>query len=559
MSILLPPLHSVFVSQLPADPDLSNTCRSVQHAAYSFVTPTATKFSKIICSNNELAIELGFSEAALTSSEFCDLISGNNLLSSMQPYAMNYGGHQFGQWAGQLGDGRAINLGQYSLANNTYRNEYVTLQLKGAGKTPYSRRADGMAVLRSSVREYLCSEAMYHLGIPTTRALSLTLTGEEVVRDKLYDGRAAYEPCAIVARVSPSFLRFGSIQLPSSRGDLALLKQTVEFSIKNDYPELVPKSGEIDKSVYLQWFKQICKRTAHLIVEWMRVGFVHGVLNTDNMSLIGETIDFGPYGWIDNFDLNWTPNTSDAAEKRYRFGQQGYIGQWNLFQLANAIYPLIEEADPLQDILTDYNRLYEQRWIAMMRGKLGIESDAIIASKNESEIEGEKSNNQNDSLTESDLTLCKDLERLLSLVNTDMTLFYRHLAHFTSTIDVQDLDALSAHFTECFYNIDEITADYLTKLSTWLTQYQVRLVDNKSTDLERKKSMDKVNPCYILRNFQVQEAIELAEKGDYSRILTLAELLKTPYQQQDKYKQFEIKRPDWATNKFGCSALSCSS
>lgn len=559
MSTLLPSLHAVFVSQLPADPDSSNTCRSVQHAAYSFVSPTATKFSKIICCNNELAIELGFSQQALATSEFSDLISGNNLLPSIQPYAMNYGGHQFGQWAGQLGDGRAINLGQYSLTKNTHKNEYVTLQLKGAGQTPYSRRADGMAVLRSSVREYLCSEAMYHLGIPTTRALSLTLTGEEVVRDKLYDGRAASEPCAIVARVSPSFLRFGSIQLPSSRGDFALLKQTLEFSINNDYPELVPESGEIDKSVYLQWFKQVCKRTAHLIVEWMRVGFVHGVLNTDNMSLIGETIDFGPYGWIDNFDLNWTPNTSDAAEKRYRFGQQGYIGQWNLFQLANAIYPLIEEADPLQDILTDYNRLYEQSWIAMMRGKLGIEADQVIASKNESEIEGESRNNQNNNLTASDLTLCKDLEKLLSLVNTDMTLFYRHLADFSSTIDVQDLDALCAHFTECFYNIDEITPDYLTKLSTWLTQYQVRIGDNKSTDLQRKKSMDKVNPCYILRNFQVQEAIELAERGDYSRILTLAELLKTPYQQQDKYKQFEVKRPDWATNKFGCSALSCSS
>lgn len=554
MSTLLPPLHTVFVSQLPADQDLSNTCRSVQHAAYSSVNPTATKYSKIICCNNELAIKLGFSEAALISTEFSDLVSGNNVNSSMQPYAMNYGGHQFGQWAGQLGDGRAINLGQYSLGKNAHRNEYVTLQLKGAGKTPYSRRADGMAVLRSSVREYLCSEAMFHLGIPTTRALTLTLTGEEVIRDKLYDGRAGYEPCAIVARVSPSFLRFGSVQLPSSRGDLALLKQTVEFSINNDYPELLPESGEIDKSVYLQWFKHVCKRTADLIVEWMRVGFVHGVLNTDNMSLIGETIDFGPYGWIDNFDLNWTPNTSDAAEKRYRFGQQSYIGQWNLFQLANAIYPLLEEADPLQDILTDYNRLYEQSWVAMMRDKLGLETDINNDSKTNN-----STNLPNADLTKSDLTLFKDLEKLLSLVNTDMTLFYRHLANFSSLINVQDLNKLSAHFTECFYNMDEITTDYLTQLSIWLTKYQVRLGDNKSTDLQRKITMDKVNPCYILRNFQVQEAIELAEQGDYSRILTLAELLKKPYQQQEKYKQFEVKRPDWATNKFGCSALSCSS
>jgi len=543
MSSLLPTLHPVFVSQLPADTELSNTCRSVEHAAYSYVTPTPTKLSKIICCNTELAYTLGFSDAALQSTEFSELISGNNLPSTMQPYAMNYGGHQFGQWAGQLGDGRAINLGQYSLLENgTERKEYVTLQLKGAGQTPYSRRADGMAVLRSSIREYLCSEAMYHLGIPTTRALSLTLTGEEVVRDKLYDGRAAYEPCAIVARVSPSFLRFGSIQLPSTRGDLTLLKQTVAFSINNDYPELLPSSGEIDKSVYLQWFQEISQRTAHLIVEWMRVGFVHGVLNTDNMSLIGETIDFGPYGWIDNFDLNWTPNTSDAAEKRYRFGQQGYIGQWNLFQLGNAIYPLINEAEPLQTLLNDYNHVYQQKWLAMMQAKLGIEAKP-----------------QNSKQNETDLLLCKALEKVMSLVNTDMTLFYRHLATFSQHTDITDRTVLLTHFAACFYQLEEITPEYLEQLAEWLSQYQTRLSAQQVNDEQRKEAMNKANPCYILRNFQVQEAIELAEQGDYSRVLILAELLKAPYQEQKQYQEFAVKRPDWATNKFGCSALSCSS
>ena len=544
MSHLLPTLAPLFVSSLPADSNLTNTSRSVEHAAYSFVTPTPTKYSKIICCNNELAKKLGFSEAALTSTDFADLISGNNLDANLQPYAMNYGGHQFGQWAGQLGDGRAINLGQYLVKEYKDRNEYVTLQLKGAGQTPYSRRADGMAVLRSSIREYLCSEAMYHLGIPTTRALTLTLTGEEVIRDKLYDGRAAYEPCAIVSRVSPSFLRFGSIQLPASRGDLDLLKQTLEYSITNDYPALVPESGVIDKSVYLQWFTEVCERTAHLIVEWMRVGFVHGVLNTDNMSLIGETIDFGPYGWIDNFDLNWTPNTSDAGEKRYRFGQQAYIGQWNLFQLANAIYPLIDEAEPLQNIITSYNRTYQGKWLNMMRNKLGIQ------------IEQDQ---ENEALIESDLLLSKELEQLLSRVNTDMTLFYRLLANLSSQLDLQNKDLLITHFSECFYNMEEVTEDYLSILIEWLIKYQSRLLLTPISDEDRKVNMDKVNPCYILRNFQVQEAIELAEKGDYSRVSVLSELLTTPYTQQEKYKQFEVKRPDWATNKFGCSALSCSS
>ena len=553
MSQILPPLHPVFISSLPADTNLTNTSRSVEHAAYSFVTPTPTKYSKIICCNHSLAISLGFSDAGLASNEFSDLISGNNLTSSMKPYAMNYGGHQFGQWAGQLGDGRAINLGQYSIAKNEHdskaknkdkSNEYVTLQLKGAGQTPYSRRADGMAVLRSSIREYLCSEAMFHLGIPTTRALSLTLTGEEVVRDKLYDGRAAYEPCAIVARVSPSFLRFGSLQLPATRGDIDLLKQTLEYSIKHDYSHLVPAIGVIDKSVYLQWFTEVCERTAQLIVEWMRVGFVHGVLNTDNMSLIGETIDFGPYGWIDNFDLNWTPNTSDAGEKRYRFGQQAYIGQWNLFQLANAIYPLIEEAEPLQDIITRYTQIYNNKWLSMMRDKLGIQVEL---------------SEENEALIKSDLSLCNELEQLLSRVNTDMTLFYRHLANFSNTFDLQNTILLTTFFSECFYDIEEINEDYLLILVSWLEKYQARLRQTLSTDASRKENMDKINPCYILRNFQVQEAIELAEKGDYSRVLLLSELLKSPYQQDDKYKEFEAKRPEWATNKFGCSALSCSS
>lgn len=553
MSTFLPPLHPMFVSSLPGDPDTTNTSRSVEYSAYSLVSPTPTKNPQLVCCNYELAKTLGFTAESLSSKAFLALISGNNLPTSIKPYAMNYGGHQFGQWAGQLGDGRAINLGQYKIPSSTVKgkNTYkcVTLQLKGSGKTPYSRHADGLAVLRSSIREYLCSEAMFHLGIPTTRALSLTLTGEEVIRDKLYDGRANYEPCAIVARVSPSFLRFGSIQLPSSRGDIKLLKQTVDFSIKNDFPALLPTSGIIDKSIYLNWFSEVCERTIQLIVEWMRVGFVHGVLNTDNMSLIGETIDYGPYGWIDDFDLNWTPNTSDAAEKRYRFGQQPYIGQWNLFQLANAIYPLIEEPESLQKIINDYNRIYQNKWLTMMRGKLGLNN----------QHDEDKNNSKTINLAESDIQLCNDLEKLLSLVSTDMTLFYRHLADVNTSTDISDLYKLKQQFLLCFYNLNEIDETYLSQLSSWLERYQTRLKNDNVNDIERKTSMNQINPCYILRNFIVQEAIELAEQGDYSRVKTISELLKTPYTQQEQYKEFEIKRPDWAREKFGCSALSCSS
>jgi len=543
-----PELHSVFVSELPADTSNENIPRSIEGAAYSWVKPTPTKNSQIICLNRSLATTLGFTLDALSSTAFAKLVSGN-LSSLSYSYAMNYGGHQFGQWAGQLGDGRAINLGQYKLTdsrlNYPYANKYLTLQLKGAGKTPYSRHADGMAVLRSSIREYLCSEAMYHLGIPTTRALSLTLTGEDVIRDKLYDGRAAYEPCAIVARISPSFLRFGSIQLPASRGDYALLKETIEFSIRHDYPSLVPTSGKLGKEVYLAWFKQVFDRTITLVVEWMRVGFVHGVLNTDNMSLIGETIDYGPYGWIDEFDLNWTPNTSDAAEKRYRFGQQANIAQWNLYQLANAIYPLINETEPLQIILSNYTQQYQTQWLNMMRDKLGIQVANI-----------KQQNLQEKNIL--DLALCQDLEKMLSLVVTDMTLFYRALGALDLTENMSNLTQLKTHFYDCFYHIDEINEAYLMRLSDWLRRYQIRH-DHGANESQRKIIMEKTNPCYILRNFQVQLAIEAAEKGCFEPLTQLSELLKTPYKQQLTFKQFEQKKPDWAKDKFGCSALSCSS
>ena len=242
---------------------------------------------------------------------------------------IHVGGHQFGHWAGQLGDGRAISLGEAVLADGQRRE----LQLKGAGPTPYSRSADGRAVLRSSIREFLCSEAMHHLGIPTTRALSLVGTGEGVVRDMFYDGHPEVEPGAIVCRVAPSFLRFGHFELPSQRGDTSLLQALADFCIARDFPHLRGR-GE---PLYADWFAEVCERTARLVAGWMRVGFVHGVLNTDNMSILGLAIDYGPYGWIDAYDPDWTPNTTDATGRRYRFGWQPRVANWNLGQLARAL------------------------------------------------------------------------------------------------------------------------------------------------------------------------------------------------------------------------------
>jgi uncharacterized protein YdiU (UPF0061 family) len=308
--------HS-FISELPADSETENYCRQVTGACYSLVEPIQVKRPQLVAYSPEVAEVLNLSEQVCRSADFLQVFSGNRILPAMKPYASCYGGHQFGQWAGQLGDGRAINLGEVVNVNG----QRWGLQLKGAGPTPYSRGADGFAVLRSSIREFLCSEAMHHLGVPTTRALSLVTTGEQIGRDMFYDGNPKQEAGAVVCRVAPSFTRFGSFQLFSARGDTAILKQLIDYTVRTDFPHLAEPSTD----VYLTWFQEVCHKTAMLMVDWMGVGFVHGVMNTDNMSILGLTIDYGPYGWLEDYDPTWTPNTTDAQGRRYSFGNQPYI------------------------------------------------------------------------------------------------------------------------------------------------------------------------------------------------------------------------------------------
>ncbi|WP_028865521.1 protein adenylyltransferase SelO [Psychromonas aquimarina] len=522
-----------FINNLPADSETDNYCRSVENAAFSFVSAAKTSAPKLIAVTPLFAKQLGFSEQDIKGSEFPQVMTGNKLLPGMQSYALCYGGHQFGQWAGQLGDGRAVNLGELTTTSLGHQ----TLQLKGAGKTPYSRQADGMAVLRSSIREFLCSEAMFHLGIPTTRALSLCLSGEQVVRDKMYDGNASLEPCAIVCRVSASFLRFGSFQLPASRGEEKLLTKLVQHSIKTDFPHLLIDGVDFTREIYLAWFSEISQRTSAMIVHWMRVGFVHGVMNTDNMSILGETIDYGPYGWIDDFDLNWTPNTTDAYEKRYRFGGQAEIGQWNLFQLANAIFPLIGEAEPLQAIMSDFALNYQNSWRTMMASKLGFK----------------------DYQGQSDLYLFQSLEKLLTTVETDMTIFYRLLATLPNDLNTDAHEQWLALLGPCFYKLHELEAGYLQDFTSWLKRYLVRLNYDGLTQVQRAEAMNQVNPKYVLRNYLAQQAIELAEQGDFSEIHKLQLILQSPYKEQAEFQDYAKKRPDWARDKVGCSMLSCSS
>ena len=526
-----------FTRQLPADPQTENFTRQVRNACYSRVMPTPVAAPKLIAYSPEVAELLGLPEEFVRSDEFAQVFAGNRLLAGMDPFAMCYGGHQFGSWAGQLGDGRAINLGE--LVNP--RGEHWTLQLKGAGRTPYSRTADGLAVLRSSVREFLCSEAMHHLGVPTTRALSLVTTGEQVRRDMFYDGNPQMEPGAIVCRVAPSFVRFGNFEIFTARRDFETLRQLADFTIRSDFPHLVTGDGEeaLPVEAYVAWFDEICQRTADLLVHWMRVGFVHGVMNTDNMSILGLTIDYGPYGWLEDYDPNWTPNTTDAQGRRYRYEQQPRVALWNLAQLANAIYPLIEQVDPLQAALDGYMRRYEAGWRTMMAGKFGLATFQ----------------------EETDEPLANDLLEILALVETDMTIFFRNLA------DVQLTDDALANVEEtipeplltAYYVPAQLTSEYRARLGQWLRRYGERVRTEGVAPEERRQRMNRVNPKYVLRNYLAQLAIDKAETGDPSLVSELLDVLRRPYDDQPGQDHFAEKRPDWARHRAGCSMLSCSS
>lgn len=518
-----------FVRELPADPLTDNFRRQVGGACFSRVNPTEVAYPQLGAYSAEVAKLLDLTDRDCNTALFAEVFGGNRLLKGMDPFAMCYGGHQFGNWAGQLGDGRAINLAEVV---NTSQERWI-LQLKGAGPTPYSRSADGLAVLRSSIREFLCSEAMYHLGIPTTRALSLVTTGEGVMRDMLYDGHPKEEPGAVVCRVSPSFLRFGNFEILTARGETELLKTLADYTIRTDFPHL----GEPSPATYVTWFREICSTTATLMIHWMRVGFVHGVMNTDNMSILGLTIDYGPYGWLEGFDANWTPNTTDAQGRRYRFSNQPHIGQWNLLKLANAIYPLVNQPEPFQEALGHYNEMFQNGWNNTMAAKLGF-SSYVATTDNE---------------------LVGELIDILQLTETDMTIFFRNLAkvpgHSAGDTEEKIPDAL----VEAFYMPDELSLAYRQRLNKWLQRYHDRLQDDDRPEEIRQQQMNLTNPKYVLRNYLAQQAIDKAEKGDFSMVHELLDLVRRPYDEQPKRQRFAAKRPEWARNRAGCSMLSCSS
>jgi Uncharacterized conserved protein len=519
-----------FVRELPGDTELRNQPRQVYAACWSPVTPTPVAAPTLLAHSREVAADLDLDDRDMASAEMLAALSGNRLLPGMVSYASCYGGHQFGQWAGQLGDGRAILLGE---AVNR-RGQRFELQLKGAGPTPYARRADGRAVLRSSIREFLCSEAMHHLGVPTTRALSLVGSGESVVRDMFYDGHPIAEPGAVVCRVAPSFTRFGHFELLAARGEHALLQRLVDFTIARDFPALLVAPGE----KLAVWFREVCERTARLMAHWLRVGFVHGVMNTDNMSILGLTIDYGPYGWVDNFDPAWTPNTTDASSRRYCFARQPEIARWNLERLADALAPLLPKpptaekaarSAELAAALEHYDEVYSAEFCTAFAGKLGLRS-----------------------WTPADGELLGELFEVMRLAEIDMTEFFRQLAQLD--IDQPDAEVLR----ESFYR-EDLRQRFAPDLARWLARYSARLRHDGQPAERRIAAMNQVNPRYVLRNYLAQQAIERAEQGDTQTIHELLEVLRRPYQEQPGRAEFSARRPDWARHKAGCSMLSCSS
>lgn len=502
-----------FTKLFPGDLSGNTMQRQTPDVMFCSVKPADFINTELIDFNEGLSVEIGLGN--LESDK--DFLAAQNLPDNVETYATAYAGHQFGNWAGQLGDGRAIYAGEIQNGN-----KQTEIQWKGAGATPYSRNADGRAVLRSSIREYLMSEAMFHLGVPTTRALSLSKTGEDVIRDIQYSGNPQKEQGAVVVRTAESFLRFGHFELLSARKQDDLLKELADYAIDNFFPEV---QSENNSTKYIDWFQAICDRTLKMIIDWYRVGFVHGVMNTDNMSVLGLTIDYGPYSMMDGYDLEFTPNTTDLPGRRYAFGKQGQISHWNLATLANAIFPLINDAEVLEKILDDFGKQFWVKHDKMLANKFGF--DEVLKEDEKFFTEWQQ--------TMQDLTL-------------DYTLFFQQLEKPVSEIEIED-------FSNSFYrSLNEIE---LKKLSDLIEKYQARKLKNNISETESLELMSKTNPKFILRNYLLFEAIQEAESGNYEMFFKLKKALENPY--ENLFPEFNKKRPSKYDNQTGSSQLSCSS
>lgn len=469
---------------------------------YARVTPTPLAHARLLSFNSAAAQLIQLDPAEAQNPNLVAYFNGERAWQGTQPISMLYAGHQFGSYVPQLGDGRAMILGE---------TQGWELQLKGSGPTPFSRGSDGRAVIRSTVREYLCSEAMHGLGIPTTRALCMLISDEEVYRERI-------EQAAVLVRMAPSHIRFGSFEVFFHRRQYAQLKELADFVLVNHFPSLQQQSEP-----YLALLEAVIKRTAHLMAQWQCVGFEHGVMNTDNMSILGLTLDYGPYGFLDVYESGFISNHSDHAG-RYAFDQQPSIGLWNLNALAHAFLPLLAEdpgeaVEKARSALLQYQPTFDQAWLEGMRAKLGLLAKF-----------------------EADEALIADLLIKMQKNLVDYTIFFRRL----TSLSLQPQKS------------DKLVRDLFlerTAFDTWSAEYRQRLVQEGSVDLERQQRMRQVNPAYILRNYMAQQAIEQAERGDASEVERLLKLLQNPFIEQAGMERYADHPPAWADS----ISLSCSS
>lgn len=465
----------------------------------------------VVAFNSDVAALLDMPAAAATAPDFPAIFSGNHVPDGAQPVAHRYAGHQFGVWAGQLGDGRAITLGE--IANS--RNGRWEVQLKGAGKTPFSRFADGRAVLRSTVREYLVSEAMAGLGIPTTRALSIVGSDAPVYRETV-------ETAAILTRVAPGLIRFGSFEWLFYANRMDELAPLADHVINGHFRRLGALQGA---PRYRAWVASVIELTAELIATWQTVGFCHGVMNTDNMSVLGLTLDYGPFAFMDGYKPNWAPNHTDV-NGRYAFDQQPRMALWNLGRFVQAVLPLLGEnpnqaIESGQRLLKDYWALYDAAWLRRMRAKLGL-------------LEAR----------DKDKALMDELFNLMAREQADFTRVFRALCHTPVTAD-----CAAQPFIDEF--VDRGAA------GDWLEKWRGRIRSEQGCDTEasRARHMTAVNPKYILRTHLAQYAIERAQNGDYSEISCLHNLLRRPFDEQPKMAGYARSAPSAAQNMvLGCSS-----
>ncbi|MDD3353311.1 protein adenylyltransferase SelO [Zoogloea sp.] len=450
---------------------------------------------------------IGLAPDQLARPEFPEVFAGNRLMPGSEPLAAVYSGHQFGVWAGQLGDGRAHLLGEVAGPATGWE-----IQLKGAGQTPYSRFADGRAVLRSSIREFLCSEAMAALGIPTTRALCVVGSHAPVRRESI-------ETAAVCTRLAPSFIRFGSFEHWAAQGKGEALRQLADYVIDRFRPECREADNPYDALL-----RDVARRTAELIAAWQAVGFMHGVMNTDNMSILGLTLDYGPFGFMDAFDAGHICNHSDDRG-RYSYKAQPQIGHWNLYALGHALSTLVGEPAAVQAAIEEsYAPAFEQRFMDLFRAKLGLAQ----ALPGDEDFIGETFD-------------------LLQRHHPDFTLFFRQLGHLPARVDDTDRPGTDAPVRDLF--IDRDAAD------AWLTLWRARLGAEGRPDNKRQDAMMAINPKFVLRNWIAESAIRAARAGDFSEVAAVQDCLSRPFDEQPGNAHFAAPPPDWAHDL----EVSCSS